>query len=55
MQFGLNIGTHDPSGDETHWDVTRRIAQTTEAAGFDSVWMNDHFMFRDDEHPEKDQ
>ncbi len=46
MLFGLNIGTHDPPAGGNHWDVTRSIIQTCEEAGFDSVWLNDHFMFR---------
>jgi alkanesulfonate monooxygenase SsuD/methylene tetrahydromethanopterin reductase-like flavin-dependent oxidoreductase (luciferase family) len=29
------------------------MAETTEATGFDSVWINDHFMFRSDERPEQ--
>lgn len=30
------------------WDDIRRFAETAERAGLDSVWLADHFLYRDD-------
>ena len=48
MLFGLNmnLGGHAPPEGGTHWDLIRSMAETCEEVGFDSVWLNDHFMFR---------
>lgn len=52
MRFGLQIDTYAPPGQENHFDTMLAVAQAAEAAGFESVWYEDHFMWRDDERPE---
>jgi alkanesulfonate monooxygenase SsuD/methylene tetrahydromethanopterin reductase-like flavin-dependent oxidoreductase (luciferase family) len=52
MHFGLALGPHNLPHDRNHWDTTRDMARAAEELGFDSVWMNDHVMFRSEEQPE---
>ncbi len=52
MRFGLALGPHHLPENANHWDTTRAMAETAEAVGFDSLWMNDHFMFYAPERPE---
>jgi F420-dependent oxidoreductase-like protein len=50
--LGQQLGTNLPSGHGNHWDNTLAAARAGEAAGLDSVWLPDHFMFPDYEKPE---
>ncbi|GAB3815113.1 LLM class F420-dependent oxidoreductase [Kribbella italica] len=44
----LPVGGDDgPDGQMPRWADTRRMALATEAAGLDSVWLADHFFYRD--------
>lgn len=54
MRMGLQIGLCSPSEYGNHFDTLLALVQTCEQAGLDSVWMADHFMFPDEEHPEKE-
>lgn len=53
MQFGLQIDTYPVAPDTNHFDVMLAVAREAEVIGFDSVWYEDHFMWRDDEHLEQ--
>jgi F420-dependent oxidoreductase-like protein len=52
--MGIQLGTYRPSKYGNHWGTTLAAAQAAEKAGLDSVWLADHFMFPDYEHPEKE-
>ncbi len=54
MRFGLQIDTYGDNalGNGNHFDTMLAVARAGEAAGFASVWYEDHFMWRDDERPE---
>src|SRR5262245_25288599 len=52
--MGIQLGSYPPSAYGNHWDTTLAAARAAEAAGLDSVWLPDHFMFPDKEHPEKE-
>ena len=54
MLFGLQLRPHYPSKHGNHFDTLLAVVQACEQAGLDSVWMADHFMFPDTEHPEKE-
>ena len=54
MRLGLQISPCYPSEHGNHFDTLLAIVQACEQAGLDSVWMPDHFMFQDEEHPEKE-
>jgi F420-dependent oxidoreductase-like protein len=54
MLMGQQLGTYAPSKHGNHWDSTLAVARTGEQAGLDSIWLADHFMFPDREHPEKE-
>ncbi|MGC4936545.1 LLM class flavin-dependent oxidoreductase [Kribbella sp. DT2] len=50
MKLGvmLPVGGEDgPDGQMPRWADTRRLALTAEEAGLDSVWLADHFFYRD--------
>jgi alkanesulfonate monooxygenase SsuD/methylene tetrahydromethanopterin reductase-like flavin-dependent oxidoreductase (luciferase family) len=53
----LKIGLYIPNGDgvmgagSERWSDVLRMARHAEAAGFDSVWVADHFLFR---YPDQD-
>lgn len=51
MRFGLQIATYSLNSPDNPWDHMRAAAQLAEEVGFESVWYEDHFMFRDDEDP----
>jgi len=51
MRFGLNVGTHDIPQESNQWDVMRSTARMAEQVGFDSIWLNDHVMSRDEADP----
>jgi F420-dependent oxidoreductase-like protein len=53
MKLGLQIWPCYPSEYGNHFDTLLAVVQACEHAGFDSVWMPDHFMFQDEKHPEK--
>lgn len=52
MRFGLQVGACGPSEHGTALDTVLAVARAAEEAGLDSVWIADHFMFPDREHPE---
>ncbi len=54
MLMGQQLGTYAPSTHGNHWDTTLAAARACEQAGLDSVWLADHFMFPDEEDPEKE-
>ena len=54
MLLGLQITHFSPSEHGNHFDTVMAIARACEQAGLDSVWLPDHFMFPDTEHPEKE-
>ncbi len=54
MLLGLQITNFDPSEHGNSFDTVLAIARACEQAGLDSVWLPDHFMFPDAEHPEKE-
>jgi F420-dependent oxidoreductase-like protein len=54
MLMGQQLGTYTPSTHGNHWDTTLAAARAGEQAGLDSVWLADHFMFPDKEHPDKE-
>ncbi len=49
MRFGLQLDTYDLPEGENHWERLLAVARLAEELGFESVWYEDHFMFRDDE------
>lgn len=51
MLLGQQLDTYAPSRHGNHWDTTLAAAHAGELAGLDSVWLADHFMFPDAEHP----
>lgn len=51
MRFGLQIATYPAAHADNAWDRMLAVAHLAEELGFDSVWYEDHFMFRNDEHP----
>ncbi len=53
MRFGLQIDTYADAGDRNHYDAMRAVALEAERLGFESVWYEDHFMWRDDVYPDK--
>jgi F420-dependent oxidoreductase-like protein len=55
MRLGLQIWPCYPSEYGNHFDTLLAVVQACENAGLDSVWMSDHFMFPDKEHPEKEK
>ncbi len=49
MSRSIKIGVQLPEVErEVGWPEIRRIALTAEDLGFDSVWVGDHLLFRDD-------
>jgi F420-dependent oxidoreductase-like protein len=54
MRLGLQLWPCYPSEYGNHFDTVLALVQACEQAGLDSVWMPDHFMFPDEEHPEKE-
>lgn len=54
MRFGLQLGGYGPGPHGNHWDTMRAVVQTCEETGYDSVWVADHFMFPNREHPERE-
>jgi F420-dependent oxidoreductase-like protein len=54
MRLGFQLWPYGPSEHGNHFDTTLAVARACEEAGLDSVWMPDHFMFPDEQHPEKE-
>ena len=54
MRLGLQLWPCYPSEHGNHFDTLLAVVRACEQAGLDSVWMPDHFMFPDEEHPEKE-
>jgi F420-dependent oxidoreductase-like protein len=54
MRLGLQLGLFSPSEHGNQFDTLLAVVHACEQAGLDSVWMADHFMFPDEEHPEKE-
>jgi F420-dependent oxidoreductase-like protein len=54
MLMGLQLRPHHPSEHGNHFDTTLAVVKACERAGLDSVFMADHFMFVEEEHPEKE-
>lgn len=49
MARPLKVGVQLPEVEYVaRWDDLRRMAQTAEAIGLDSVWVGDHLLYRDD-------
>jgi alkanesulfonate monooxygenase SsuD/methylene tetrahydromethanopterin reductase-like flavin-dependent oxidoreductase (luciferase family) len=50
----VRVGIQMPEVErDVRWPEYRAIARAAEAGGFDSIWLGDHLLFRDDEHPER--
>jgi F420-dependent oxidoreductase-like protein len=52
--LGQQIDSYSPGTYGNHFDTTLAAARACEQAGLDSVWLADHFMFPDQEHPERE-
>jgi len=49
MSRPLKVGVQLPEVEYVaRWDEQRRMAQTAEAIGLDSIWAGDHLLYRDD-------
>ncbi|MFI5732706.1 LLM class flavin-dependent oxidoreductase [Kribbella sp. NPDC051587] len=49
MKIGVMLpvgGSDGPTGEMPRWSDVRDVAQATEAAGLDSVWLADHFHYQ---------
>jgi len=55
MRLGFQLWPTFPSEYGNHFDTLLAMAKACEDAGLDSVWMPDHFMFPDEEDPEKEE
>src|SRR6266542_2607728 len=52
MSRPLRVGIQLPEVErEVRWPELRRMALAAERAGFDSLWVGDHLLYRDDERP----
>ncbi len=50
----LRVGVQLPEVErEVRWPELRSMAQAAEEAGFDSVWLGDHLLYRGDGRPER--
>ena len=49
MQFGIQVNPYFPGPTGNPWDSTLATTRAAETAGFDSVWLYDHFMWEN--HP----
>jgi F420-dependent oxidoreductase-like protein len=52
--MGIQLASYKPSAYGNHWDTTLAAARAAEAAGLDSFWLPDHFMFPDQVNPQKE-
>ena len=54
MTERLRIGVQLPEVErEVRWPELRAIARAAEARGYDSIWVGDHMLYRDDGRPER--
>ena len=54
LQEPLRVGVQLPEVErEVRWPELLAIARAAEAAGYDSVWVGDHMLYRDDGRPER--
>ena len=50
----MKVGVQLPEVErEVRWPELLRLAQTAEAAGYDSIWLGDHMLYRGDGRPER--
>ena len=50
----LSVGVQLPEVErEVRWPELRDIATAAEDCGFDSIWLGDHMLYRDDGRPER--
>jgi F420-dependent oxidoreductase-like protein len=54
MLLGQQLDNDASSKHGNHWDTMLAVVRAGEQAGLDSVWIADHFMFPDKEHPDKE-
>ena len=51
MSEKLKVGVQLPEVErEIGWAEIRQVARTAEAVGFDSIWLGDHLLYRDEVH-----
>ncbi len=55
MKFGLQLSTYRARGGGNSWDSVLAVARSCEAASLDSVWFADHFMWRDEDDPDRER
>jgi alkanesulfonate monooxygenase SsuD/methylene tetrahydromethanopterin reductase-like flavin-dependent oxidoreductase (luciferase family) len=54
MARPLRVGIQLPEVErDVRWPEALAIARAAEAAGFDSIWLGDHLLYRDDGRPER--
>jgi alkanesulfonate monooxygenase SsuD/methylene tetrahydromethanopterin reductase-like flavin-dependent oxidoreductase (luciferase family) len=50
----LRVGVQLPEVErEVHWPEYAAMARAAEESGFDSIWLGDHLLYRDDGRPER--
>lgn len=54
MLMGLQLRPHHPSEHGNHFDTALAVVRACEQTGLDSVFVADHFMFVNQEHPDKE-
>ena len=54
MLLGLQLMPTHPSEHGNHADTALAVVRACEGADLDSVWMADHFMFVDEDHPDEE-
>ena len=47
MKIGVWMPTEERNQRTAAWGEIRELAMATESAGFDSIWVSDHFLFRE--------
>ena len=54
MVDGMRVGVQLPEVErEVRWPEYRDMAQAADDLGFDSIWVGDHLLYRDDGRPER--
>src|SRR5256714_15289111 len=54
MASPLSVGVQLPEVErEVRWPELRAMAAAAEDCGFDSIWVGDHMLYRDDGRPER--
>jgi len=54
MRLGMQLHPTRPSEYGNHFDTLLAVVRAGEQAGLDSVLMADHFVFNDEQHPERE-